>query len=53
MLMFWIILVLPGMAVSAAPSFGSALIFAATQTVITGQTFNLNVNMSGVTHVYA
>ncbi len=52
-LMFRIILTVTGMAACAAPSYGSTVISAGTQTVNAGQTFNLNVSISGVTDLYS
>src|SRR5260370_828597 len=52
-LMFRIILTVTGMAACAAPGYGSTVISAGTMTVNAGQTFNLNVSISGVTDLFS
>jgi len=52
-LMFRIILAVTGMAACVAPSYGSTVISAGTMTVNTGQTFNLDVSISGVTDLFS
>jgi hypothetical protein len=52
-LMFRIVLIVTGMAVCAAPSFASTVISAGNMVVNTGQTFNLNVSISGVTDLFS
>jgi Cohesin domain len=52
-LIFWIVLTVTGIAVCAAPSYASTVISAANTIVNTGQTFDLNVSISGVTDLFA
>jgi PEP-CTERM putative exosortase interaction domain len=52
-LMFRIVLTVTGMAACAAPGYASTVISAGTMTVNTGQTFNLNVSISGITDLFS
>jgi len=52
-LMFRMVLTVMGMAACAAPGYGSIVISAGTPTVNTGQTFDLNVSISGVSDLFS